>query len=114
MATYYDIILYSRAQIEKENAAMKDKPIIGDAGEATVKLDDAYNTLSAASASPDSKWEWGIVSIKPQDVDYETPMNPITILRNALGVEEGGSGVPIDREAYMKSVEFWQNHALVL
>jgi hypothetical protein len=41
----------------------------------------------------------------------ETPMAPITMLRNALGVEEGGSGVPIDREAYRRSVEFWRTHA---
>ena len=41
----------------------------------------------------------------------EIPMVPITMLRNALGVEEGGSGVPIDREAYRRSVEFWSRHA---
>ena len=29
---------------------------------------------------------WGIISIKPQMVDYELPMNPITMMRNALGV----------------------------
>jgi hypothetical protein len=26
-------------------------------------------------------------------------------------VEEGGSGVPLDREAYRRSVEFWRAHA---
>lgn len=39
---------------------------------------------------------WGIVSIKAQDEPYETPMAPITMMRNALGKEYGGSGVPID------------------
>ncbi len=29
-------------------------------------------------------------------------MQPITMLRNALGREEGGSGVKLDREAYEK------------
>jgi hypothetical protein len=29
-------------------------------------------------------------------------MQPITMLRNALGREEGGSGVPLNREAYEK------------
>jgi hypothetical protein len=38
-------------------------------------------------------------------------MAPITMLRNALGVEEGGSGVPLDRAAYLESVEFWNTHA---
>jgi len=41
----------------------------------------------------------------------ETPMAPITMMRNALGVAEGGSGVPLDREAYRRSVEFWRSHA---
>ena len=31
-------------------------------------------------------------------------------MRNALGKEEGGSGIPIDRDAYMKSVEFWSTN----
>lgn len=31
-------------------------------------------------------------------------MDPITIMRNALGKEEGGSGVPIHKETYNKSV----------
>ena len=38
-------------------------------------------------------------------------MAPITMMRNALGVEEGGSGVPTDREAYRRSVAFWRTHA---
>jgi len=41
----------------------------------------------------------------------EIPMAPITMLRNALGVDEGGSGVPIDRDAYAASVAFWDAHA---
>jgi hypothetical protein len=27
----------------------------------------------------------GLISIKAQTVDYEIPMNPITMMRNALG-----------------------------
>ena len=38
-------------------------------------------------------------------------MQPITAMRNALGKESGGSGVPINEEAYRKSVEFWEKHA---
>lgn len=40
-------------------------------------------------------------------------MDPITMMRNALGKEEGGSGVPLDREKYLKSVEFWKEYALI-
>ena len=28
-------------------------------------------------------------------------------MRNALGKDEGGSGIPLDRAEYMKSVEYW-------
>ena len=51
--------------------------------------------------------------INTDKIDSEIPMNPITMMRNALGKEEGGSGVPLDREKYLKSVEFWRKHALV-
>jgi hypothetical protein len=40
-------------------------------------------------------------------------MAPITMMRNALGIEEGGSGVKLDRERYMASVEFWKRNAIV-
>lgn len=40
-------------------------------------------------------------------------MQPITMMRNALGKEEGGSGVPLNRELYLKSVEFWKKYVLV-
>lgn len=31
-------------------------------------------------------------------------MDPITMMRNALGVEEGGSGVKLSRDKYLESV----------
>ncbi len=88
VAKYLDLILYSREQIEEENESMgKDK---GD------------------QTAP-----WGIVSIKAQDVDYELPMNPITVMRNSLGKDQGGSGVPLDRDAYMESVNYWKDNVVV-
>ncbi|KFN42048.1 DUF3228 family protein [Arenimonas metalli] len=55
--------------------------------------------------------DWGIVGcLYTMDPD-EIPMVPITMMRNALGVEEGGSGVPLDRTAYRRSVAFWTSHA---
>jgi hypothetical protein len=56
---------------------------------------------------------WGVVSVKPQDVDHELPMQPITMMRNALGAEHGGSGVELDHTAYLASVDFWSKHAPV-
>jgi hypothetical protein len=87
-AKFLDLILYSREQIQKENQA-QGRP-------------------DNAETAP-----WGIVSIKAQDVDYELPMNPITAMRNALGSEEGGSGIPLDRDAYMHAVNYWKDHAVV-
>ena len=55
--------------------------------------------------------DWGVVGCMYTAEPVETPMAPITMMRNALGVEEGGSGVPLDREAYRRSVEFWRAHA---
>ena len=46
-----------------------------------------------------------------QDVDYELPMQPITMMRNALGAAEGGSGVPLDADKYRASVAYWSAHA---
>lgn len=88
-AAYIDVILYSREQIAKEREARGLDP-------------------EALPSSP-----WGIISLKFQDESYETPMQPITMMRNALGKSEGGSGVPLDRHKYMLAVEYWQNRAPV-
>lgn len=40
-------------------------------------------------------------------------MTPITAMRNALGKEEGGSGVKLDRDEYMKAYEYWNTHATI-
>jgi hypothetical protein len=89
-ATFLDIILYSREQIIKENEAMGSEV--------------APATLEAP---------WGIISVKGQLCDYELPMQPITMMRNALGKAEGGSGVPLEREEYEKSTAFWRKHVAV-
>ena len=41
-------------------------------------------------------------------------MQPITAMRNALGRDEGGSGVPLNRDEYLKSVAYWQENAPVI
>ena len=87
VAQYLDLILYSRDQINQENAAQQ--------GES-----------SNSETAP-----WGIVSIKAQNVHRELPMTPITAMRNALGKSEGGSGVPLDAVEYRKAVDYWKEHA---
>ncbi len=87
-AAYLDVILYSKAQLDAEAA---DGPDPADA--------------------PDC--DWGIVSVIGTLEPVEPPMPPITQMRNSLGREEGGSGVPIDRNTYAKAVDFWDRHAPV-
>ncbi|HET7269102.1 MAG TPA: DUF3228 family protein [Oleiagrimonas sp.] len=55
--------------------------------------------------------DWGVVGCLYTSEPTEIPMAPITMMRNALGVEDGGSGVPIDRDAYRDSIAFWSCHA---
>ncbi len=88
-AEYLDLILYSREQLAEEDA---DKP-------------EAERDVPEA--------QWAIVAINAELQPCESPMAPATMTRNALGKAEGGSGVPLDREAYAKSVAFWSEHALV-
>ena len=89
-AKFLDIILYSKAQITLENTS--------------TGIEDVHGA---------EDYEYGIVSVKGQDCDYETPMQPITMMRNALGKEYGGSGVPLNLDKYKASVEFWKKHALL-
>ncbi len=73
-----------------------------------------YNKEQLAKEGTDiGDADWGIVAILGQMHSDEEPMTPMTAMRNALGVEEGGSGVPIDRETYQRSVKFWNAHAAV-
>jgi len=55
--------------------------------------------------------DWGVVGCLYTITPVETPMTPITMMRNALGVEEGGSGAQLDRESYRLSVDFWERNA---
>ena len=89
-AAYLDIILYSKEQCTLESAAM-----------------------GTEDPNADIDYDYGIVSIKPQDVDHECPMQPITAMRNALGKDQGGSGVPLDPTKYRECVEFWSKHAIL-
>jgi len=93
-AEWLDIILYSREQLVKEHAALYG-----------VSEEEVDGVLPQAP--------WGIISIKAQDEGYETPMNPITMMRNALGKAEGGSGVPLVREDYEKATTYWEGHAMI-
>mmetsp|Transcript_2513 Transcript_2513/g.8546 ORF Transcript_2513/g.8546 Transcript_2513/m.8546 type:complete len:235 (+) Transcript_2513:86-790(+) len=93
VAKMLDVILYSREQIVLERVAQGD-----DEKEVEAEL---------------PRVKWGIISIKAQDESHEIPMQPITMMRNALGKEEGGSGVSLVREKYEESVAYWDGHVTI-
>lgn len=72
-----------------------------------------YSAEQLAKEGSPIDGDYGIVAILGQETPEETPMPPITMMRNALGIKEGGSGHPLDRKAYEKSVRFWLKHATV-
>jgi hypothetical protein len=87
-AKWLDVILYSHDQLVKEAADF-------------------------AEEQPVPQCDWGIVSIIGVLEPKEPPMPPITQLRNALGREQGGSGVAIDPVAYDLAAAFWDTHAAI-
>ncbi len=86
-AAWLDVILYSRAQLLKER--------------------DALPAADKEAVGPLPNAPWGIISVKAQDEAGETPMQPITVMRNAR------SGVPLDPAKYRASVEYWRDRAPV-
>jgi hypothetical protein len=90
-ANYIVLVLYSKEQLQKE---FKPK----EEGQ-EFYFDDSV--------------EWGIVSIMGTVLPHPDPLVPITIMRNSLGVEEGGNGEKLNRKVYNESVEFWSKYILV-
>jgi hypothetical protein len=90
-ANYIVLVLYSKRQLEKE---FKPK----EEGQ-EFYFDDSV--------------EWGIVSIMGTMEPKPDPLVPITIMRNALGIEEGGNGETLNRKVYNESVDFWTKYILV-
>ena len=70
-----------------------------------------YSAEQLAREGSPINTDWGVVGCMYTAEPEETPMAPITMMRNSLGVDEGGSGVALDREAYLRSVEYWRTHA---
>lgn len=70
-----------------------------------------YSAQQLAAEGAPITGDWGVVGCLYTMTPQEIPMAPITMLRNALGVAEGGSGVPLDRQAYRQAVAFWERNA---
>jgi hypothetical protein len=95
IAEYLIVVVYSKEQIDKEGREME--------GEGN-NPEEKFIPFDA---------DWGVVAILGQTHPNEEPMQPVTMMRNALGVEEGGSGEPLDRKKYLDSVLFWNHNAIV-
>ena len=89
-AKYLVLVLYSKEQIELE-----------------AKNSDSGTEIFGFDA------DYGIVAILAQSDYKEEPIIPATIIRNSMGIEYGGSGVPLDKEQYLKSCDFWNKNATV-
>lgn len=97
-ANYLIVVVYSREQLLQEHQMQWAKT-------------DMKSSIPEFELSEDDKW--GVVAILGQTHTNEEPMQPITMMRNALGIEEGGSGVAIDKKKYEYSVQFWSDNAIV-
>lgn len=57
--------------------------------------------------------DWGIVSINAGPTCEFAPLGPASQMRNALGVEQGGNGNPLDTDEYARGVAYWNQWATV-
>ena len=105
-ANWLSLVLYSKKQIDKE-AMVKHEKDVENWENCIFKIEDKPEPPQPFDA------EWGIVAILAQMSSEEEPMKPETMVRNALGITEGGSGIPIDKVKYAESVEFWSKNVTV-
>ena len=57
--------------------------------------------------------EWGIVSINAGPTAEVAPLGPASQMRNAMGIEQGGNGKPLDPAEYQRGVAYWNQWATV-
>lgn len=70
-----------------------------------------YSRENLAKEGIEIESDFGIVSINAElSYGVSCPMDPNTHLRNALGVEFGGNGVPLNRKEYEEACVFWAKH----
>lgn len=88
VATHLVVIVYSREQIEQEEASF-------ETGETT-------------------KTDFGVVAIQANMHPSVELMTPATMIRNAMSLEYGGNGENIDQKYIVESEQFWATHASVM
>lgn len=101
-AEWLMLVLYNKEQVDIE--AKKDYEKQMKAYKEGISFVKPVNPVTFDS-------DWGVVAILGQSHNEEEPMQPITMIRNAY--MHGGSGHPLDEEAYMKAVDFWEHNIIV-
>jgi hypothetical protein len=116
-AKYLIFVVYSKEQLKKEHAADLEKKFKNWETSRNTTLSEseknAMMELEGFKFELSTEDDWGVVAILGQTHSEEEPMAPVTMMRNALGIEEGGSGVSINKEAYERSVAFWSDNAVI-
>ena len=117
-AEWLCIVCYDKEQMTKESMP-KEAKMYDEAKENSIKQNVEFKEtffqwlkMNGISYTPYEDL-YGVVAILGQSHPNEEPMKPETMLRNALGVEEGGSGHKLNKEDYLKSVDFWDKNATV-
>ncbi len=95
-ANYVVCVLYSREQLALE---YEKKQYTGEGDKPKFYMSEAA--------------DYGIVAIMGTVNPEADPMIPVTMMRNALGMEEGGNSAKLNRDLYMKSAKFWDEHVMV-
>jgi hypothetical protein len=70
-----------------------------------------YDAAQLAKEGTPIKSDFGIVAINVE-MKKSSPVPPMTMINNQLGVEFGGNGSKIDWKGYKKSVAFWKQYAI--
>lgn len=117
-AEYLLVVVYDREQLKKEHDARRKKEFDSYEKRKGRKLEEAdRESISSLDGMKfdfeNDDTQWGIVAILGQMHPGEEPINPTTMTRNHLGESFGGSGVEIDAEKYLESIEFWEKNAVV-
>jgi len=87
----------------------KKSPVKGMYGE---KIDVIlYSKKQLEKERSPIKSDWGVVAINVE-MRKSSPVPPMTMINNQLGIKFGGNGEKINWKEYKKSVEFWKQYAI--
>ena len=109
-----------RARREGELAVLTRWFPAGSVGWGVVEVEEAewlhlvlYSREQLAVEGLEIQSDWGIVSINAGPTAEFAPLGPASQMRNALGVEQGGNGNPLDADEYARGVAYWNQWATV-